>query len=50
MFRAKYGHVVCKNVINIDETGVWYDSIPHTIIAFSGKATTVADIKWHGDR
>jgi hypothetical protein len=43
MFKVEYGHMACKDVINSDNTGIWYNSALHTILVFSGKPTTVAN-------
>jgi hypothetical protein len=50
MLRVEYGDMECKNVIKIDKTGIWYDLILHTILAFSGELTTIVNAKQHSGK
>lgn len=50
-FQEQYGKISQNCLFNIDETAIWFDPVPHTILAFpkSGQ-TTIKGIKKHTGR
>jgi hypothetical protein len=47
---VKYSYIAYNNIFNVYKTGILYNPVPHTILAYAGWPTTIAMAKKHSGR